>query len=234
MLNYLNFYYWDPTYLVIIPALLFTLYAQLKVKSTFSKYETVYNRRGLTANDVARQILDENGLSNVPIEHISGKLTDHFDPKVNVVRLSDSVYGSRSVASIGVAAHEVGHAIQYSEGYVPIKIRSAIIPVTNVCSRLAMPIFIVGLIFASLQFLVPVGILLFAFVVLLQAVTLPVEFNASRRAMVTLENFNILEEDELKQSRKVLSAAALTYVAALLSALLSMLRLILLANRRRN
>lgn len=224
--------YFDYTYLILIPAIIFALYAQTKVSSTFKKYQSVNNRRGMTGQEVARQILDDNGLFNVPVEHVAGNLTDHFDPRTNVVRLSDSVYSSTSVSAIGVAAHEVGHAVQHATGYAPIKIRNAILPITQLGSTLAMPIVLIGLIF-TLQPLITVGIFLFAFVTLFQAVTLPVEFNASSRALQTLDSHNILEEDELRMSRKVLTAAAMTYVAALLSSLLSLLRLILLSNRRR-
>lgn len=227
-------FYWDPTYLILIPAIIFSLYAQAMVKSTYAKYKTVYNRRGLTGQQVARQILDDNGLYNVQIEHINGELSDHFDPRTNVVRLSDSVYNSTSVAAVGVAAHEVGHAIQHANGYAPIKIRNAVIPITNIGSFLAFPLVLLGIIFASLDFLIPIGIFLFCFVVFFQAVTLPVEFNASNRALQTLESHNILEDDELGKSKAVLRAAAMTYVAALVSSLLSLLRLLLLANRRRD
>lgn len=224
--------FFDSTYLLLLPAILFALIAQIKVSSTFEKYSRVSSSRGLTGMDVARKILDENGLFNVSIERVPGKLTDHFDPKSNVVRLSDSVYGSTSVSAIGVAAHEVGHAIQYSKDYVPMKIRSGIIPLTRIGSTLSLPIFLIGMLFA-IEPLLNIGIWLYVGVVAFQLVTLPVEFNASRRALATLENYHILEEDELKQSRKVLSAAALTYVAALFTALMSLFRLILLSNRRR-
>lgn len=224
--------FYDPTYIIIIPAIIFSLIAQINVKSTFEKYSKVRNARGFTGKDVARQILDNNGLYNVRIEHVSGKLSDHYDPRTNVVRLSDSVYNSSSVAAIGVAAHEVGHAIQHSQGYTPIKIRSAIIPATQIGSNLAMPLVILGLIL-SIQPFITFGILLFTTVVFFQAVTLPVEFNASRRALATLKDSFILEGEELAQSKKVLTAAALTYVAALFSSIMSLLRLILLSNRRK-
>ena len=218
--------------MIILPAILFALYVQTKVSSTFNKYKNVYNRRGLTSQEVARRILDENGLTNVTIEHISGNLTDHFDPSVNVVRLSDSVYNRNSVAAIGVAAHEVGHAIQHATEYSPIKIRNDILPIVNIGSNLATPIVIAGLIF-SFQPLISIGIFLFTFIVFFQAITLPVEFNASSRALQTLESFNILDVDELQQSKSVLRAAAMTYVAALLSALLSLVRLLIISNGRR-
>lgn len=218
-------FYWDPTYIIMIPAILFALYAQNKIKSTFTRFQKVKNSHGYTASDVARQILDENGLFQVRIERIQGNLTDHFDPKDNVVRLSDTVYGSQSVASIGVAAHEVGHAIQHQTGYAPIKIRSALVPVANIGSSLGIWIVFIGL------FIVPeiaiFGIILFSASTLFQLVTLPVEFNASSRALKTLESYRILDDDELVGAKKVLRAAALTYVAALISSLLTLLRLVL-------
>lgn len=223
--------FFDETYLILIPAMIFALFAQINVKSTFSRYSRKNNSRGLTGAEIARQILDANGLYNVRIEHISGSLTDHFSPNENVVRLSDDVYGKSTIASAGVAAHEVGHAIQHSVGYAPIKIRNAIIPVTQIGSSISMPIFIIG-IALSFKPLVTAGILLFSAVVFFQLITLPVEFNASRRALKTLESKNILEGDELKGSAKVLRAAAMTYLAGLFSSLASLIRLIAISNRR--
>lgn len=223
--------FFDETYLILIPAMIFALFAQINVKSTFSKYSQKNNSRGLTGAEIARQILDANGLYNVRIEHISGSLTDHFSPNENVVRLSDDVFGKSTIASAGVAAHEVGHAIQHSVGYTPIKIRNAVIPLTQIGSSISMPIFIIG-IALSFKPLVTAGILLFSAVVFFQLITLPVEFNASRRALQTLESKNILEGDELKGSAKVLRAAALTYLAGLFSALASLIRLIAISNRR--
>ena len=218
-------FYWDPTYVIMIPAIIFALYAQHKIKATFQQFSTVRNSRGYTAADVARQILDENGLFQVRIERIQGNLTDHFDPKDNVVRLSDTVYGSDSVASIGVAAHEVGHAIQHATGYAPIKFRTALVPVANIGSTLGIWLVFIGL------FIVPeiaiIGIILFSASTLFQLVTLPVELNASSRALKTLEGYRILYDDELVGAKKVLRAAALTYVAALVSSLLTLLRLVL-------
>lgn len=225
--------YFDSTYLIVLPAIIFALIAQLMVKSTFNKYSKEKNEYGYTARDVARRILDDNGLQNINIEHISGDLTDHYDPSANVIRLSDSVYNSTSVAAIGVAAHEVGHAIQHSQGYSPIKIRQAIIPITRIGSNLAVPLVIIGMLFSALEWLIPVGIFLYTGVVIFQAVTLPVEFNASSRALKTLEANNILQPGEIKMSKKVLTAAAMTYVAAMFSALMSLLRLIMIANRGR-
>ncbi|MDE5576117.1 MAG: zinc metallopeptidase [Oscillospiraceae bacterium] len=225
--------YFDSTYLIVLPAIIFALIAQVMVKSTFSKYSNESNQHGYTAKEVARKILDENGLYNVSIEYISGNLTDHYDPSANVIRLSDSVYNSTSVAAIGVAAHEVGHAIQHAQGYSPIKIRQAIIPITQIGSRLAVPLVLLGMLISAFQWLIPVGIFLYAGVVLFQAVTLPVEFNASGRALKTLDENVILYKDEVRMAKKVLTAAAMTYVAAMFSALMSLLRLILLSNRGR-
>lgn len=224
--------YWDSTIIILIPAIIFSIVAQIMVKSAFSKYSKVRNSRGLTGADAAREILDRNGLSNVRIEHISGSLTDHYDPRANVIRLSDDVYGSATVAAVGVAAHEAGHAVQYAEGYYPIKIRNAIIPVTRFGSSLSTPLVILGLAL-SWDFLITAGILLFCAVVLFQAITLPVEFNASGRALKTLRSSHFLEDDEMKGARSVLTAAAMTYVAAMLSALLSLVRLLVISGRRR-
>ncbi len=224
--------YWDSTIIILIPAIIFSIVAQIMVKSAFSEYSKVRNSRGLTGADAAREILDRNGLTNVRIEHISGSLTDHYDPTANVIRLSDDVYGSATVAAVGVAAHEAGHAVQYAEGYFPIKIRNAIIPVTRFGSSLSTPLVILGLAL-SRDFLITAGILLFCAVVLFQAITLPVEFNASGRALKTLRSSHFLEDDEMKGARRVLTAAAMTYVAAMLSALLSLIRLLAISGRRR-
>lgn len=222
--------YFDATYLLVIPAIIFALIAQIKVKTTFNRYSSEHNQHGYTAKEVARQILDDNGLQNISIEYISGELTDHYDPSANVIRLSESVYSSTSVAAIGVAAHEVGHAIQHAKGYAPIKVRQAIIPITRIGSSLAVPLVLVGMLFAALDWLIPVGIFLYTGVVFFQAVTLPVEFNASNRALKTLDENLILYKDEVKMAKKVLSAAAMTYVAAMFSSLMSLLRLILIVN----
>lgn len=226
----------DWTVLVLIPAMIFAFWAQINVQMTFSRFRQVRNRRGLTAADVARRILDANGLNYVQIQRVSGELTDHYDPRAQVVRLSDSVYDSTSVAAIGVAAHEVGHACQHAEDYVPLRIRSAIIPMTRIGSMLAMPVFILGLLFVQLSLygnmvgdvFMMLGILLFSLSTLFQLVTLPTEFNASARALKTLESYGILDGDELVGARSTLRAAALTYVAALASSLASLLRLLLI------
>lgn len=222
--------YWDQTIIILIPALIFSLIAQLMVKGAFSKYSGVRNSRGYTGVDAARAILDRNGLSYIRIEHINGELTDHYDPGANVIRLSDSVYNNDSVAAVGVAAHEAGHAVQYAEGYGPIKVRSAIIPITQFGSNLSTPLVILGIIFSS-NVLTTAGILLFCTVVLFQAITLPVEFNASGRALKVLREEHFLDDDEMKGAKSVLTAAALTYVAAMFSALASLARLLLIRNR---
>ena len=228
------FFYFDYYYILfVIPPLIFAAWAQFKVKSTFHKYAGYHSGQGYTAVMIARQILDQNGLFHVKIEMTSGNLTDHFDPRANVIRLSESVYHSTSVASIGVAAHEVGHAIQYSKGYRPIKIRNAVIPLTNIGSTLAFPLAILGVIF-SFEPLITIGIWLFIAVVFFQFITLPVEFNASRRALNTLKNDQILIGEEYTGAKKVLTAAALTYVGALLVAVGNLLRLLALTGRRRD
>ena len=229
------YYGFDWTYLLIVlPAVLLGLWAQMRVQSTYRKYSGVRSRRGVTADQVARTVLDDHGLQGVRIERIAGNLTDHFDPRDGVVRLSDTVYGSSSIAAIGVAAHEVGHAVQHAQGYSPMKLRSAIIPITNIGSTLSMPLILIGLLFNS-SGLALAGILLFSLVAVFQLVTLPVEFNASHRALETLDQRGILDGEELAGTRKVLSAAALTYVAALITSLARILRLlILVGGRRRN
>ena len=221
--------------LLLIGMFLIPLIAQLNVKSTFSEYSKIPNSRGLTADQVARRILDANGLYNVSIEHIKGNLSDHFDPKANVVRLSDAVYGQTSVAAIGVAAHECGHACQHAEEYKPIVVRSRLVPITSFCSRLWYFILVIGWLLSSFTIgtnLIFAAIIMFTFVVLFQLVTLPVEFDASKRALKTLEQDNILEYNEVPMAGKVLKAAALTYVASLVASLMQLARLILSAKRR--
>ncbi len=228
------FFFFDYYYILfVIPPLIFAAWAQIKVKSTFSHYSSYHNSRGYTAVMVARQMLDDNGLQQVRIELTSGSLTDHYDPRSNVIRLSESVYNSTSVAAIGVAAHEVGHAIQYARSYLPIKIRNAIIPITNIGSTLAFPLAILGIIM-SFDPLITIGIWLFIAVVFFQLITLPVEFNASSRALATLKGNEILAGEEYNGAKKVLTAAALTYVGALLVAVGNLLRLLALTGRRRN
>ncbi len=228
-------YWFDYTYLIILPAFLFGLYAQMKVSSTFSKYQSVQSSRGVTGAQAARRILDDNGLYDVAVVKICGNLTDNFNPKTRTVSLSDSVYGSTSVAAIGVAAHECGHAVQHATGYTPIKIRSALVPVTNFGSSAGFVILLVGMLFGSYP-IAMLGVLLYSLMAVFQAVTLPVEFNASKRALATLEASGMLVGEELKMSRSVLSAAAMTYVAALVSSLATILRLLLIvgSSRRRD
>ena len=226
-------YYW----ILIVPSLLLAVLAQMMVSTNFKKYSAVYNQRGYTGADAARMILDSNGLYHVRIERVHGNLTDHYDPKDEVIRLSDSVYGSASVAAVGVAAaavaaHECGHAVQHATGYVPIRIRSAIIPITQIGSQLSIPLILLGFLF-QFQPLVFAGILFYATAALFQLVTLPVEFNASSRAMKVLEQSEMLTGDELTGAARVLRAAAMTYVAALLTALAQLLRLILIFGGRR-
>ena len=226
----------DLTYIVLVlPAILLGLWAQMRVKSTYARYSQVRASRGVTADQVARLILDMNGLRDVPIQRIAGSLTDHYDPRDRVIRLSDSVYGSPSIAAIGVAAHEVGHAVQHATGYAPMKLRSAIVSVTNIGSTLSMPLILVGLVLNS-SGLAMAGVALFGLVAVFQLVTLPVEFNASHRALVTLESRDILSQQEMQGARSVLTAAALTYVAALVQSLAQLLRLLILVggNRRRD
>ena len=220
--------YLDSTYLIfVLPAMLLAFWAQFKVNSTYEKFSKVQNHRGITGAEVAVKILNLHGIYNVRVEHISGKLSDHFDPRSNVIRLSDGVYSGTSVAALGVAAHETGHAIQHAKGNMPIKLRNAIVPVASLGSNLAVPLAIFGLIF-SMPVLIDAGIILFTAVVAFQFVTLPVEFNASRRAISVLDSQGILYGDELKGAKKVLSAAALTYVAAAAVALGNLLRLLAL------
>lgn len=228
--NYLSVGY-TTAYFLCIAALIFALICSANVNSTFNKYNRVSSRRGITAADVARRILDRNGLYYVQVQRISGNLTDNYNPRTNIVSLSDSVYDSTSLAAIGVAAHECGHAVQHAQGYIPIKIRTAIFPLAQLGSSAYFIVFILGLIF-SFDPLVNAGIMLFMFVVLFQLVTLPVEFNASRRAMQTISSEGILEQDELYGARRTLTAAAMTYVASLLVSFTQLLRLLSYRNRR--
>lgn len=221
-------FFYDPTMIILIPAVLITMYAQMKVSSTFNHYSQVPSHRGMTGADVARYILNQNGLYDVPIERVSGQLSDHYDPQSRVVRLSTDVYGSSSLAALGVAAHEVGHAIQHDTGYLPLYIRNTVIPVTQIGSYAAIPLFMLGLFMGS-ESLARLGVLLFGAIVFFQLVTLPVEFNASSRALATLGGEGFLDTTELKGTSKVLKAAALTYVAAALMAVLQLLRLVVIS-----
>ena len=238
------FYYYDWTYLVLVlPALIFSLWASSRVNSTFRKYSQMRIYRGMTGADAARAVLTANGVSGVRIEHVSGNLTDHYDPKSNVIRLSDDVYGASTPAAIGVAAHEAGHAVQYAQDYGPIKFRAAIVKATNIGSKLSMPLILIGILcmalpmFAALSdffyYVAVFGVLCFGMCVLFQLVTLPTEYNASRRALKAIEGSYLLTPEEQKGAKKVLSAAALTYVAALAVSLTQFLRLLMIVGRRR-
>ena len=237
---YMNYYrgfggfYFDPTYVLVIIGAVITMIASSRVNSTYSKYSRVRSVSGMTGAQAAQRILYNAGLSHVRIEHISGNLTDHYDPSSKVLRLSDSVYGSASVAAIGVAAHECGHAIQDQESYAPLRIRGALVPVANFGSKIAWPLILIGLLFgfSGSNIIIEIGILCFSFSVLFQLVTLPVEFNASSRALRILGDTGMLRTEELGHTKKVLSAAALTYVASAAAGILSLLRLILLFRRR--
>jgi len=222
--------YFDATYLILIPAILFSLWAQSQVKNTYARYSQEF--AGLTGAEAARMVLEMNGVNGVTIEPVAGELTDHFDPKSNTIRLSQGVYDVTSVAAVGVAAHEAGHAVQYAVGYSPIKIRTAIIPVTQIGSYLSWPLLLIGLLMGS-ETLAMAGVLLFCAVVAFQLVTLPVEFNASNRALEALGASGYLKEEQLDGAGKVLRAAAMTYVAALAQAVSQLLRLLLIANRNR-
>lgn len=227
-------FYWDWTMIFVIPGLLLGMWAQYRVSSAFKKYGAVSTRGGQTAQGVARSLLNQNGCAKVNISQTSGTLTDHYDPQSYTLRLSGSVYGESSVAAIGVAAHECGHAMQQHDGYAPLKLRSAIVPVVNFGSNLYFPIFLLGLVF-SWDPLIYVGIACFGLTLLFSLVTLPVEFNASSRAIRALSDGGYLNEDELSGAKAVLNAAALTYVAAAISSLLQLLRLLVIARgRRRN
>ncbi|MCH5185642.1 MAG: zinc metallopeptidase [Oscillospiraceae bacterium] len=233
MLNgYYNPYYYDPTYILVIAAFLLSAIASFGVKITFARYSGVRNTRGLTGADAAKYVLSAGGVNGVRIERVSGNLTDHFDPKAGVIRLSDSTYASTSVAAVGVAAHEAGHAIQHDTGYVPIKLRNGMVPVVNIGNVMSMPVFMLGLILGRPN-LAMIGVILFSGVLVFQLLTLPVEFNASIRAMRILRERDLLGHHELPKAKKVLFAAAMTYVAAVAATALQIIRLLGLLNRRR-
>ena len=238
---YPRYYYgFDWTYVVLVlPCVLLSLWASANVNSTFKKYSRQFSRRHLTGAEAAQRVLYANGVRDVRIERISGNLTDHYDPRENVIRLSDDVYGSTSTAAIGVACHEAGHAVQYAQSYAPIKLRAAIIPVTNIGSKLAMPLILLGVLLSFMGIfsytLVYLGIACFGLSLVFQVVTLPVEFNASNRALAAIEDGQLLDDEELRGARKTLRAAAMTYVAATAVALAQLLRLLaLFGGRRRN
>lgn len=232
------FYGFDMTYVVLVlPCLILSMVASSRVKSTFNKYSKQISQRRITGAEAAQRVLSANGVRNVRIERVHGELTDHYDPKANVIRLSGAVYDNPSTAAIGVACHEAGHAVQYAQSYAPIKLRAAVIPITNFGSKLAMPLILLGILLNFLGEIsyafIYLGIACFGLSLVFQLITLPVEFNASRRAMVAIEENEILTRDELKGARKTLSAAAMTYVAATAVALAQLLRLIMLFGRRR-
>lgn len=229
-------YYFDPTYVLVLIGAVLCIWAQARVSSTYSKYSKVLSRTGMTGAQAAQRILQLSGIYDVRIEHVPGNLTDHYDPANKVLRLSDAVYGSPSVAAIGVAAHECGHAVQHDKGYAPLQFRSALVPVANIGSKAGIPLIILGAFLGMNQTLIHIGIWVFALAVLFQVVTLPVEFNASGRALAMLGDYGMLDRDETNGCRKVLRAAALTYVAAAASAILQLLRLVLLfgGDRRRD
>ncbi len=230
------YYGFDWTYIILVlPAMIFSIWASINVNSTFEKYSKVKSHYGITGSMAARRLLDENGLSHVKIERVGGNLTDHFDPRTNVIRLSQSTYDNSSPAAIGVAMHEAGHAIQYATNYKPIKFRQAIIPITNFGSKLAIPLILIGTLLSFLggiySYIALAGVVLYGFCVLFQLVTLPVEFNASTRAVKALENSYMLRDEEVPIVKKVLRAAAMTYVAALALSLAQLLRLLLIVSR---
>ncbi len=224
--------WFDPTYILVIIGLVITLIASANVTRTFKKYDKVKSYRGITGAMAARKILDSNGLQNIRIERVSGNLTDHYSPKEGVIRLSDATHDSQSIAALGVAAHECGHAVQHQVGYAPIRIRNAIVPVVNICNYLSIPIIILGIIL-GMTGLAMVGVYLFSAVLVFQVITLPTETNASRRAIETLSAMAILDEEEIKGTQKVLNAAAMTYFASVASTALQLLRLVMLVSGRR-
>lgn len=230
-------FYFDPTYVLVLIGVVISLLASGKVSSTFSRYSQVRNRRGITGAEAAERVLHGAGIYDVRIEHVSGNLTDHYDPRTKVLRLSDSVYGQNSVAAVGVAAHECGHAIQHAKGYAPLKLRSTLVPIASFGSKIAWPLILIGLFFTgeTSSMLINLGIIAFTAAVLFQLITLPVEFNASNRAIRMIADTGMMEGEEIVSAKKVLNAAALTYVAGAATAILQLLRIILLTGgRRRN
>lgn len=231
----MGYYYWDPTYILVVIGAVICMIASARVKGTFNKYSQLRSMSGLNGAQVAQRVLQAAGIYDVQVRHVSGSLTDHYDPRTKTVNLSDPVYNATSVAALGVAAHECGHAIQHAKNYAPLSIRSALVPIANFGSMLAWPVILIGLLFntRSSGLIIDIGILLFSAAVLFQLVTLPVEFDASRRALVMLRTQGILADDELKYTRRVLKSAALTYVASAAAAILQLLRIILITNGRR-
>lgn len=231
----MGYYYWDPTYILVVIGAVICMIASARVKGTFNKYSQLRSMSGMNGAQVAQRVLQAAGIYDVQVRHVSGSLTDHYDPRTKTVNLSDPVYNATSVAALGVAAHECGHAIQHAKSYAPPSIRSALVPIANFGSMLAWPVILIGLLFntRSSGLIIDIGILLFSAAVLFQLVTLPVEFDASRRALVMLRTQGILADDELKYTRRVLKSAALTYVASAAAAILQLLRIILITNGRR-
>lgn len=231
----MGYYYWDPTYILVVIGAVICMIASARVKGTFNKYSQLRSMSGMNGAQVAQRVLQAAGIYDVQVRHVSGSLTDHYDPHTKTVNLSDPVYNATSVAALGVAAHECGHAIQHAKSYAPLSIRSALVPIANFGSMLAWPVILIGLLFntRSSGLIIDIGILLFSAAVLFQLVTLPVEFDASRRALVMLRTQGILADDELKYTRRVLKSAALTYVASAAAAILQLLRIILITNGRR-
>lgn len=231
----MGYYYWDPTYILVVIGAVICMIASARVKGTFNKYSQLRSMSGMNGAQVAQRVLQAAGIYDVQVRHVSGSLTDHYDPRTKTVNLSDPVYNATSVAALGVAAHECGHAIQHAKNYAPLSIRSALVPIANFGSMLAWPVILIGLLFntRSSGLIIDIGILLFSAAVLFQLVTLPVEFDASRRALVMLRTQGILADDELKYTRRVLKSAALTYVASAVAAILQLLRIILITNGRR-
>ena len=231
----MGYYYWDPTYILVVIGAVICMIASARVKGTFNKYSQLRSMSGMNGAQVAQRVLQAAGIYDVQVRHVSGSLTDHYDPRTKTVNLSDPVYNATSVAALGVAAHECGHAIQHAKSYAPLSIRSALVPIANFGSMLAWPVILIGLLFntRSSWLIIDIGILLFSAAVLFQLVTLPVEFDASRRALVMLRTQGILADDELKYTRRVLKSAALTYVASAAAAILQLLRIILITNGRR-
>ena len=230
-----GYYYWDPSYILVVIGAVICMIASARVKGTFNKYSQLRSMSGMNGAQVAQRVLQAAGIYDVQVRHVSGSLTDLYDPRTNTVNLSDPVYNATSVAALGVAAHECGHAIQHAKSYAPLSIRSALVPIANFGSMLAWPVILIGLLFntRSSGLIIDIGILLFSAAVLFQLVTLPVEFDASRRALVMLRTQGILADDELRYTRRVLKSAALTYVASAAAAILQLLRIILITNGRR-
>ena len=231
----MGYYYWDPTYILVVIGAVICMIASARVKGTFNKYSQLRSMSGMNGAQVTQRVLQAAGIYDVQVRHVSGSLTDHYDPRTKTVNLSDPVYNATSVAALGVAAHECGHAIQHAKSYAPLSIRSALVPIANFGSMLAWPVILIGLLFntRSSGLIIDIGILLFSAAVLFQLVTLPVEFDASRRALVMLRTQGILADDELRYTRRVLKSAALTYVASAAAAILQLLRIILITNGRR-